>query len=164
VRRLRGGAPAGEAAQPLLTPEGTLSVDAQIQAYLDAQPEPKRADLIALHEAILALQPEAERWFLDGRDATGKVVSNPNLGYGTRTQTYADGSSRPFYRVGLSANTAGISVYLFGMPTREHLAETYGPDLGKATVTGYCIKFKALKAIHLPVLLAAIREGLERPG
>lgn len=140
-----------------------MSVDAQIQAHLDAQPEPKRADLIALHQAIVALAPKAERWFLDGRDATGKVVSNPSIGYGTRTQTYADGSTRPFYRVGLSANTAGISVYLFGMPAKDHLARTYGPDLGKATVTGYCIKFKALKTIHLPVLMAAIREALERP-
>lgn len=136
----------------------------QIQAYLDAQPEPKRSDLRALDAAIRALAPQAELWFLDGRDATGKVVSNPSVGYGTRTQTHADGSSRPFYRVGLSANTAGISVYLFGMPTKDHLAGTYGPDLGQATVTGYCIKFRNLKAIHLPVLLAAIREALARPA
>lgn len=140
-----------------------MDIPAQIEAYFAGQPGPKQADLRTLHAALLALQPDAQLWFLDGRDATGKVVSNPNVGYGTRTQTYADGSSRPFYRVGLSANTAGISVYLFGMPAKDHLAETYGPDLGQATVTGYCIKFKALKAIQLPVLLAAVREALERP-
>lgn len=141
-----------------------MRIQQQIQAYLDAQPEPKRRDMQALHEAILAMHPQAELWFLDGRDAQGKVVSNPNIGYGTRTQTYADGSTRPFYRVGLSANTAGISVYIFGMASKDHLAKTYAPALGKATVTGYCIKFKALKAIELPVLMAAIREGFERGG
>lgn len=140
-----------------------MDVPQQIEAYLAAQPEPKQADLRALHAAILALQPQAELWFLDGRDATGKVVTNPNVGYGTRTHT-AGGKPRPFYRVGLSANTSGISVYLMGFEDKTHLATTYGPKLGKATVTGYCIKFKSLKAIQLPVLLEAIREGLTRPG
>ncbi|HJV21045.1 MAG TPA: hypothetical protein VJ570_00045 [Holophagaceae bacterium] len=140
-----------------------MGIPQQIQAYLDAQPEPKRAELWELHHAILALQPDAQLWFLDGTDATGKVVTNPNVGYGVRPHT-AGGKTRPFYRVGLSANTAGISVYIMGLDDTTHLARTYGQDLGKATVTGYCIKFKSLKAIHLPILLAAIREGLERPA
>lgn len=133
----------------------------QIEAYLDAQPEPKRTELRTLHEAILALQPDAQLWFLDGRDATGKVVTNPNVGYGVRPHT-AGGKTRPFYRVGLSANTSGISVYIMGLDDKTHLARTYGADLGKAKVTGYCISFKSLKAISLPVLMAAIREGLAR--
>lgn len=140
-----------------------MDVPQQIEAYLAAQPEPKQADLRTLHAAIRALQPDAQLWFLDGRDATGKVVTNPNVGYGTRTHT-ANGTSRPFYRVGMSANTSGISVYLMGLDDKTHLATTYGPKLGKATVTGYCIKFKSLKSIHLPGLLEAIREGLTRPG
>ncbi|HJW34821.1 MAG TPA: hypothetical protein VJ505_15845 [Holophagaceae bacterium] len=136
-----------------------MDVPAQIQAYFDAQPEPKRAELWELHRAILALQPDAQLWFLDGRDATGKVVTNPNVGYGVRSHT-AGGKTRPFYRVGLSANTTGISVYIMGLDDKTHLARTYGADLGKAKVTGYCIKFKNLKTIHLPVLMAAIGEGL----
>ncbi len=138
-----------------------MDLPQQIEAYLTAQPEPKQAELRTLHAAILTLQPDAQLWFLDGRDATGKVVTNPNIGYGRRTHT-AGGQSKPFYRVGLSANTSGISVYLMGFDDKAHLATTYGPTLGKATVTGYCIKFKSLEAIQVPVLLAAIREGLER--
>lgn len=139
-----------------------MRLESQIQTYLDAQPEPKRTELWELHRAILALQPEARLWFLDGRDETGKVVTNPNIGYGVRAHT-AGGKTKPFSRVGLSANTAGISVYILGLEDKAHLIRTYGPDLGKATVTGYCIKFKTLKAIQLPVLLEAIREGLTRP-
>lgn len=140
-----------------------MAVTAQIQAYLDAQPEPKRTELWELHRAILALQPKAQLWYLDGRDESGKVVTNPNVGYGVRPHT-AGGKTRPFYRVGLSANTSGISVYIMGLDDKTHLARTYGADLGKAKVTGYCISFKSLKAISLPVLLAAIREGLARPA
>lgn len=140
----------------------TLSVQQQIHGYLEAQAEPKRRDMLELHQAIRALKPDALLWFLDGRDPQGKVVSNPNIGYGSRTITTADGKTRAFYQVGLSGNTTGISIYIMGMEDKEYLARTYGKDLGKATVTGYCIKFKNLQAIQLPVLMAAIQDGLAR--
>jgi hypothetical protein len=76
---------------------------------------------------------------------------------------YADGSSRAFYRVGISANTSGISVYIMGLADKAHLANTYGKRLGKATITGYCIKFKKLQDIELPVLDEAIRDGFDAP-
>ncbi len=99
---------------------------------------------------------------LDGRDSTGKVVSNPNIGYGAYTIQYADGKTREFYRIGLSANTTGISVYIMGITDKNYLAQTYGKSIGKASVTGYCIKFKALKDIDVEVLGAAMRFGLEQ--
>jgi hypothetical protein len=34
--------------------------------------------------------------------------------------------------------------------------------LGKASITGYCIKFKALKDIKLGVLQAALQQGIEQ--
>ncbi|WP_218943017.1 DUF1801 domain-containing protein [Sphingomonas sp. R-74633] len=137
-------------------------MEAQIAAYIAAQPEPKRSDLQALHDRVLQILPGAKTWFLDGTDDTGKIVSNPNIGFGSRTMHYADGKTREFYRVGLSANTAGISVYILGIEDKNHLAETYGPTLGKAKVTGYCIRFKALKDIDLSTLEAAIRDGAAR--
>jgi hypothetical protein len=39
--------------------------------------------------------------------------------------------------------------------------QTYGKKLGKATVTSYCIKVKALKDINIRVLEDAIRFGFE---
>src|ERR1700759_4099409 len=96
------------------------------------------------------------------KDETGKTVSNPNIGYGLRTAKYANGKTREFYQTGLSANTAGISVYILGLDDKKYLVKTYGKKLGKASVTGYCIKFKALKDIDIDTLMAAIRDGVEQ--
>ncbi|MBP8823816.1 MAG: DUF1801 domain-containing protein [Flavobacteriales bacterium] len=138
-----------------------MNVQAQAEAYINIQPEPKRSDLQALHGTILRVMPKCKLWFLDGRNDSGKVVSNPNIGYGTQQLKYTDGTTKEFYRIGLSANTTGISVYIMGIADKTYLAKTYGSKLGKASVTGYCIKFKALKDIHVEALEAAIRFGAE---
>lgn len=132
----------------------------QITAYIAAQPEPKRSDLRALHDTILGLMPGCRLWFLDGKDESGRVVSNPNIGYGEQTLPAAGGKTRTFYQVGTSANTTGISVYVMGLKNRKALAERFGSRIGKASVTGYCIKFKALKDIDADVLADAMRYGI----
>ena len=139
-----------------------MNVHEQINAYIATQPEPKRGDMQALHSIILALMPECRLWFLDGKDEQGQSVSNPNIGYGFRTRRYADGKTRAFYQIGMSANTTGISVYILGIEDKKYLAETYGKKLGKASVTGYCIKFKTLKDVNTDILQAAIRHGIEQ--
>lgn len=131
----------------------------QIADYIAGQPEQKRSDMQALHKLILRTMPKCRLWFLDGKDEDGKTVSNPNIGYGLREMRYADGRTREFYQVGLSANTTGISVYILGMDDKTYLATAYGKRIGKASVTGYCIKFKALKDISADVLEEAIRFG-----
>ena len=133
----------------------------QIETYLAGQPEPKRGDMHALHGLILKAIPRCRLWFLDGKNDAGKTVSNPNIGYGLYTIEYAGGKTREFYQIGLSANTSGISVYILGLEDKTYLAKTYGKKLGKASVSGYCIKFKALKDIDIDTLVAAIRYGVE---
>jgi len=142
--------------------ERYMSVHTQISDYLAAQPERKRGDLQTLHDMMLRLMPDCRLWFLDGKDEHGRTVSNPNIGYGLRTIAYADGRTREFYQIGLSANTTGISVYIMGLDDKTYLAETYGSELGKASVTGYCIKFSSLRNINVAVLAAAIRDGIAR--
>jgi len=114
----------------------------------------------ALHHTIMELMPACKLWFLDGKNSENKTVSNPNIGYGLYTIKYADGTTREFYQIGLSANTAGISVYILGLKDKTYLAQTFGKELGKASVTGYCIKFKTLKDINIKTLEAAMRYGL----
>ena len=75
---------------------------------------------------------------------------------------YANGKTREFYQIGVSANTTGISVYIMGVENKKYLAQTFGQDLGKASVTGYCIKFKTLTDINVGVLKAAIQYGIGR--
>jgi hypothetical protein len=142
--------------------ERDMNVHTQISDYLAAQPERKRGDMQALHSMMLRVMPGGRLWFLDGKDEGGRTVSNPNIGYGLLTMAYADGRTREFYQIGLSANTAGISLYIMGLDDKTYLSETYGAELGKASVTGYCIKFRALRDIDLTVLEAAIRDGLAR--
>ena len=137
-----------------------MNVLEQIQAYIDSQAEPKRSDMQTLHEMMLALVPEGRLWFMDGKDEAGKTVCNPSAGYGLQTLRYADGKTKDFYQIGFSANTSGISVYILGLEDKKFLINTYGKTLGKASITGYCIKFKALKDIHLDVLEAAMRAGI----
>lgn len=138
-----------------------MTIQQQIDTYITSQPEPKRSDLQSLHGLLLRVSPACQLWFTDGKNSEGKIVANPNIGYGVYTIQYADGTSREFYRIGLSANTTGISVYIMGIKDKTYLATTYGKEIGKASVTGYCIKFKTLKDIHLDILEAAIRYGLE---
>ena len=138
-----------------------MTIREQIKNYIASQPEPKRTDLQALHELTLQLLPKCKLWFSDGKNSEGKTVSNPNIGYGSYTIKYANGTTKEFYRIALSANTTGISVYVLGLEDKTYLAKTFGKTIGKASVTGYCIKFKALKDINVDVLQAAIRYGTE---
>ena len=138
-----------------------MNVQEQIKKYIASQPEPKHSEMLELHRLILQIMPDSKLWFLDGKDNKGKTVSNPNIGYGLYSIKYANGEIREFYQIGISANTTGISVYIMGINDKTYLAQTYGKKIGKASVSGYCIKFKTLKNINIDILEAAIRYRLE---
>ena len=138
-----------------------MCIEAQIDAYIAGQPAPKSDELRALHRRILQLAPDCQLWFLDGRNEAGKIVSNPNIGYGHQLMLLAGGKSRDFYRIGLSANTTGISLYIIGIADKTYLAQTWGQRLGKASVTGYCIKFRTLSDLDMAVLEEVIRFGMD---
>jgi hypothetical protein len=137
-----------------------MNVEDQIKKYITSQPEPKRNDMQVLHLKILQLMPACKLWFLDGKNAENKTVSNPNIGYGSQTMKYADGTTREFYQIGLSANKTGISVYILGINDKTYLPQTYGKILGKANVSGYCIRFKTIKDINMDILQEAILYGV----
>ena len=139
-----------------------MKIKEQIKTYIDSQDEPKRADMQTLHQHILQMLPKSKLWFLDGKDDKGKVVTNPNIGYGQFTIHYKDGPTKEFYQIGISSNTTGISVYIMGLEDKKYLPQNFGTTIGKANVTGYCIKFKTLKDIKIDILKEAIRYGVEQ--
>ena len=139
-----------------------MNLQIQIKEYIATQPEPKRSEMQKLHRIILAFMPTCKLWFLDGKDEKGKTISNPNIGYGSQTIKYANGKAKEFFQIGISANTTGISVYILGVNDKKYLTQTFGQKLGKANVTGYCIKFKTLTDIKIDVLKAAIQYGVEQ--
>jgi hypothetical protein len=138
-----------------------MNIQDQINAYINSQSEPKRSEMLALHQLMLKVFPSGKLWFLDGKNSENQVVSNPNIGYGSYTIKYANGTSKEFYQIGFSANTTGISVYVMGLKDKTYLSQTFGKDIGKASVSGYCIKFKTLKDINIDILEAALRYGAE---
>jgi hypothetical protein len=139
-----------------------MNVQEQIKAYIDSHPEPKRSDMQELHGIILDIMPACKLWFLDGKNSENKIVSNPNIGYGLYTIKYADGTTREFYQIGISANKAGISVYILGINDKTYLTKTYTKIIGKANVSGYCIRFKSLKEINISILETAIQYGIKQ--
>lgn len=139
-----------------------MKVRQHIQAYIHSLPEAKKSDMVALHAVICEIMPKTQFWFLDGKNESGKVVSNPNIGYGSQTLNYANGSTKTFYQIGISENSTGISVYIMGLKDKNYLKENFGKNLGKASVTGYCIKFKKLNDLNLDVLISAIKYGIEQ--
>ena len=136
-----------------------MNVKEQIKEHIASLPEPKRNEIHELHQRIIQVLPGCQLWFDNGKNEENKTITNPTIGYGFQTIKYADGKTRDFFRIGLSANKTGISVYVLGIEDKTYLAQIYGPHLGKATVTGYCIRFKKLKDISIEVLEAAIRYG-----
>jgi len=129
-----------------------MTVENQIQEYISNQKKPKQIDLQKLHQLISEIMPDSRLWFFDGKNEEGKIVSNPNIGYGLHAIKYKDGTDKDFYQIGLSANTSGISIYIMGIEDKKYLQETFADKIGKATVTGYCIKFKKLNEINIDVL------------
>ena len=138
-----------------------MNVQEQIKEYIASQPETKQTDLQELHNLILQVLPGCKLWFDNGKNSENKTVNNPTIGYGFYTIKYADGKTRDFFQIGLSANKTGISVYILGIKDKTYLVQTFGKQLGKASVTGYCIRFKTLKEINVDILEAAIRYGVE---
>ena len=137
-----------------------MSTEESIATYLQQLPPKQAAELTLLHQQILAKISPGKLWFLDGKNEEGKVVSNPNIGYGSCMLNYADGSSREFYKLGICATKTGLSIYVMGLADKDFLKNTFGTALGKAKITGYCISFKSLSDIDTSVLVAGIQEVL----
>lgn len=138
-----------------------MTLEQQIKNYILSLAEPKRSEMEALNRMVLQLAPDCKLWFFDGKNSENKIVANPNIGYGMHTIQYANGETKAWYKIGISANTTGISIYIFGITDKAYLLRTFGPRLGKASVSGYCIKFKTLQDIDTSILQEAINYGFE---
>jgi Domain of unknown function (DU1801) len=137
-----------------------MTTKQQIKHHLSTLPDSKRIELQTLHEIILQAVPKCKLWFFDGKNEQGKVVANPNIGYGSCVLQYVDGSTKEFYKIGLCATATGISIYVMGLEDKNYLSKTYKVSIGKATFTSYCIKFKKLMDMDGEVFVQLINEQL----
>ena len=138
-----------------------MDIKSQIEQFISQQAESKQQDLLTMHELMNNILPTGKLWLEDGKNEEGKVVANPTIGYGQQRMLLAKGKSREMFQIGISANSSGISIYLIGIRNKLDLAQEFGSKLGKAKITGYCIKFKQLADLDLSVLEEAIRLGIQ---
>ena len=108
-----------------------MSIPEQIKSYITGQPEPKCNDMIELHTRILQISQGSKLWFDNGKNSENRTVSNPSIGYGVHLIKYADGKTREYYQVGMSANTTGISIYILGIEDKTYLSRMYGKELAR---------------------------------
>ena len=137
-----------------------MNVQEQITKFLSSQAEQKRSDMQELHRLALRLSPGCALSFFDGKDSKGKMVANPTIGYGSHTMHYADGSTKDVFKLGMTANATGISIHILGVEDKTYLKKTFAKNLGKASLTGYCIRFKGLKDLNIDVVEEVLRYGL----
>jgi hypothetical protein len=134
-------------------------VQRQIQAHFTQLEVNKSKEIQHLHNLIVKINPTCKLWFDNGIDDEGKVVTNPTIGYGLQTLHYAKGYTREFFQIGICATTTGVSIYLIGLKDKNILKETFAPSIGKATVTGYCVKYKRLSDLNSETLMKLIQFG-----
>ncbi len=128
----------------------------QITSYLTTLPSHKGSELSELYQMILVKMGEPFLQFFDGKNEEGKVIANPTIGFGKCRLNYANGSFQDSFRLGISSNATGISIYITGLKDKNILQEKFGNRLGKAKITGYCVRFKKLGDLDKTVLAALI--------
>ena len=139
-----------------------MHIKEQIEQYIGSLEGFKRTEMESLHQRILGILPECKLWYLDGKDVNGKIVSNPQIGYGVQKSNLTSAKTKELFQIGISSNSSGISVYILGLEDKLYLINTFGKSIGKAIVTGYCIKFKKLSDINIEVLDQAIVDGYKK--
>ena len=75
-----------------------MTTEDLIYRYLESLTEPKQSDMRRLHCTILEMNPGCKLQFLDGKDESGKVVSNPSIGYGSFTKQYFNGKNKEVFQ------------------------------------------------------------------
>lgn len=135
------------------------AVESQIESHFSDLPESKGNELKKLHEFILNVNSSVQLWFDNGINAAGKVVTNPTIGYGLQTLHYANGEMKEFFQIGICATSTGISIYFIGLRDKNILKEKFGSSIGKATMTGYCVKYKRLTDLNIEILDKLIHFG-----
>lgn len=99
--------------------------------------------------------PLLETSFFDGKNASGKIVTNPTYGFGKLVQSNVN-RGNPTFQLGVSANSAGITLSFIGIRNHINLSELCH-GIGNASITKYCIKFKSFNDLDEIVLLEAIK-------
>ena len=118
--------------------------------YLAGLPEPRRAEVTALHDAIRKTAPRLKPHL---------AYAGTMIGYGPYHYKYATGREGDAPIVALSSRAQYISLYVSGHRGGQAIAELAKARLGKVSVGKVCIRFKKLADLDLPAALQLVREA-----
>jgi hypothetical protein len=125
------------------------------EQYLAEADEPRRSELVRLHELIRETLPELEPHMASGM-----------VGYGHYHYRYASGREGDWFQIGLANRKTGISLYVVAeSEDGGYLAERYAERLPKASVGKSCVRFQRLDDVDLEVVRELlVQAGRRRPA
>ena len=119
------------------------------EEYIEALPEPRRAQVRELHDFIRATVPELEPF-----------MERPGMiGYGSYHYKYESGREGDSCIVGLVSRKNYISVYAMGGDGDRYVAQKYKEQLPKADIGKSCIRFKRPEDIDFEILARILQES-----
>lgn len=118
------------------------------EQFIARQPEPRRAELAALHALIR-----------DAAPGLAPRMWNSVIGYGEYHYRYASGREGDWFVIGLAGRAKGVSLYVCAADSKGYLAERKAAMIGKVKVGRSCINIAKLADIDLPKTAALVREA-----
>ena len=135
-----------------------MSTAEKISQHLATLSREKSAELSRLYQLIHGEMSTEDLQFFDGKNEQGKVITNPTIGFGQCRLTYSDGSFQDTFRLGISANSTGLSIHILGLKDKKFLNDFLGTRLSKAKITRYVIRFGKMKDVDEGVLRELVRK------
>ncbi|MSR43235.1 MAG: DUF1801 domain-containing protein [Pedosphaera sp.] len=129
--------------------------------YIAALPEPRRAAIQTLHNAIRKAAPSLK-----------SEIGYGMLAYGPFHTTYASGREVDTWAVCLASQKNYISLYVGGClanqenpagscENKSYLPDRYLLQLGKVSVGKACIRFKKLEDLNLKVAMELVKKAAQ---
>lgn len=122
------------------------------EEYITKIDEPRKSEIIKLHELIRKNAPKLEPFIISGM-----------IGYGKYRYKYASGREGDWCTLALASQKNYISVYVCVMNGEHYLAEDYKSKLPKASIGKSCIRFKKTADIDLEALKELINQAASLP-
>lgn len=121
------------------------------EEYIERLAEPRRSEIRALHDLIRRTVPQLE-----------PTMDFGMLGYGKYHYRYPSGREGDWQLVGVASNKNYISLYVTAAaPDGGYLAESYQPQLPKASIGKSCVRFKRLGDVDQAALAGLLRAAAE---
>lgn len=121
-----------------------------IDGYLAAIEEPRKSEIIKLHELIQQTVPELKpNWTFN------------MIGYGMFHYKYASGREGDWPMISLASQKNYISLYINAADDQGYIAERYQDRLPKANIGKSCIRFKSLADVDLNVIKEVLLAGAD---